>query len=203
MIGLIARKVGMSRIFSATGESLPVTYLSIEPNIIVRIKKKEKDGYDAVVLGVGAKPWKSRKGKENVRYARQKEWKVDSLEGMEPGKTLTSELLPAESIVTITSVSKGKGFQGVMRRHHFAGGPASHGSHFKREPGSIGMRTDPGRILKGHRMAGHMGNEQVTLQHRPVVSSDAEKGIIAIKGPVPGPNGAIVYITKEATPDTK
>ncbi len=203
MIGLIARKVGMSRIFSATGESMPVTYLSIEPNIIVRTKSKEKDGYDAVVLGVGAKPWKSRKGKENVRYARQKEWKVDSLEGMEPGKALTSELLPAESIVTITSVSKGKGFQGVMRRHHFAGGPASHGSHFKREPGSIGMRTDPGRILKGHRMAGHMGNEQVTLQHRPVVSSDAEKGIIAIKGPVPGPNGAIVFVTKEATPDSK
>ncbi len=203
MIGLIARKVGMSRIFSATGESMPVTYLSIEPNTIVRTKSKEKDGYDAVVLGVGAKPWKSRKGKDNVRYARQKEWKVDSLDGMEPGKMLTSELLPTESIVTITSVSKGKGFQGVMRRHHFAGGPASHGSHFKREPGSIGMRTDPGRILKGHRMAGHMGNEQVTLQHRPVVASDSAKGIIAIKGPVPGPNGAIVFVTKEATPDTK
>jgi large subunit ribosomal protein L3 len=203
MIGLIARKVGMSRIFSATGESMPVTYLAIEPNTIVRTKNKEKDGYDAVVLGIGAKPWKSRKGKENVRYARQKEWKVDSLEGMEPGKKLTSELLPAESIVTVTSVSKGKGFQGVMRRHHFGGGPATHGSHFKREPGSIGMRTDPGRILKGHRMAGHMGNEQVTLQHRPVVASDSEKGIIAIKGPVPGPNGAIVFVTKESTPDAK
>lgn len=198
--GLIARKLGMSRIFLQTGEAVPVTYLSIEPNIVVRTKTKEKDGYNAVILGVGAKEWKSRKGKEHVRYARQKEWRVESLEGLEPGKQVTSELFPAESIVTISSVSKGKGFQGVMRRHHFAGGPGSHGSHFKREPGSVGMRTQPGRILKGHRMAGHMGHERVTLQHRPIVSVDLQKGIIAVKGPVPGPNGSIVYVTKESVP---
>jgi large subunit ribosomal protein L3 len=193
----------MSRVFLPTGEAVPVTYLAVEPNMVVRTKTKEKDGYDAVVLGVGAKPWKSRKGKEHVRYARQKEWKVESLDGMEAGKSLTAEMLPAESMVTICSVSKGKGFQGVMRRHHFAGGPATHGSHFKREPGSVGMRTQPGRILKGHRMAGHMGNEQVTIQHRPVMSSDAAKGIIAIKGPVPGPNGGFVYVTKESSPESK
>ncbi len=197
MSGLIAKKVGMSRIFLETGEAVAVTYLSVEPNTIVRMKTKDKDGYDAVILGIGAKPWKSRKGKENVRYARQKEWKVESLEGLETGKTVTSELLPAETLVTVTSTSKGKGFQGVVRRHHFAGGPASHGSHFKREPGSVGMRTSPGRILKGHRMAGHMGLETITLKHRPVVAMDLEKGIVAIKGPVPGPNGSIVYLTKE------
>ena len=203
MSGLIAKKVGMSRIFLKTGEAVAVTYLQVEPNTVVRTKKKEKDGYDAVVLGVGAKPWKRRKGKDNVRYARQKEWKMESLDGMEPGKTVTAELIPAESLVTISSVSKGKGFQGVMRRHHFAGGPGSHGSHFKREPGSIGMRTQPGRVLKGHRMAGHMGHERVTLQHRSIVATDSAKGIIAVKGPVPGPNGSVVYVTRESSPETK
>src|SRR3989338_6874078 len=92
--GLIARKVGMSRVFLQTGESVPVTYLSVEPNVVVRTKTKEKDGYNAVVLGIGAKPWRSRKGKENVRYRLQKEWQLDSLDGMEPGKKVTAELLP-------------------------------------------------------------------------------------------------------------
>src|SRR3989338_5094794 len=199
MSGLIAKKIGMSRLFLENGEAVPVTYLQCDPNVIVRTKTKEKDGYNAVVLGIGAKQWKSRKGKENVRYRLQKEWQLESLDGMEAGKKVTAEIMPVDTKVTIASVSKGKGFQGVVRRHHFAGGPASHGSHFKREPGSIGMRTDPGRILKGHRMAGHMGHEQVTLQHRPVVASDSAKGIIAIKGPVPGPNGAIVFVTKESS----
>jgi large subunit ribosomal protein L3 len=203
MQGLIAKKVGMSRVFLQSGESVPVTYLKVEPNVIVRTKTKEKDGYDAVVLGVGAKAWKSRKGKENVRYALQKEWKVESLDGLEPGKTLTAETIPAETLVTVTGVSKGKGFQGVIRRHHFSGGPASHGSHFKREPGTIGMRTEPGRVLRGHKMAGHMGHDQVTIRHRPVIVTDAPNGIIAIKGPIPGPNGAPVFVTKESTPDKK
>lgn len=203
MSGLIARKVGMSRVFLPTGEAVAVTYLAVEPNVVVRQKTKEKDGYNAVVLGIGARKWKSRKGKENTRYSVQKEWRVESLEGLEPGKNVTAELLPAETMVTVTGVSKGKGFQGVVRRHHFAGGPATHGSHFKREPGSVGMRQQPGRIFKGHRMAGHMGNEQVTIQHRPVMTSDLEKGVIAIKGAVPGPNGAHVYITKEDSPSKK
>ncbi len=197
MSGLIAKKLGMSRVFQETGEAVAVTFLQVEPNIVVRTKTKDKDGYDAVVLGVGAKPWKSRKGKDNVRYAAQKEWKVDSFEGMEPGKKLTVDMFTTESLVCIQSVSKGKGFQGVMRRWHFGGGPGSHGSHFKREPGSVGMRTQPGRILPGHHMAGHMGSDSVTLHRRPVVTVDAEKGIVGVKGPVPGPNGARVYITKE------
>ena len=203
MSGLIARKVGMSRMFLPTGEAVAVTYLECEPNVIVRLKTKEKDGYNAVVLGVGAKPWKSRKGKENVRYRLQKEWQLDSLDGMEPGKKVTAELLPVDTMVSIIATSKGKGFQGVMRRHHFSGGPATHGSHFKREPGSVGMRAQPGRILKGHKMAGRMGGDQITLQHRPVVVVDAAKGIIGIKGPVPGPNGAHVFLTVEAAKPEK
>jgi large subunit ribosomal protein L3 len=203
MSGLIARKVGMSRIFRPTGEAVPVTYLRIEPNTIVRTKTQEKDGYNAIVLGVGPKEWKSRKGKEHVRYLKQKEWAVESLDGMEKGKTIGADSLEPESLVTITGISKGKGFQGVMRRHGFGGGPASHGSHFKREPGSVGMRTEPGRILPGHKMAGHMGSDQVTVHHRPVVAVDSAQGMIAIKGPIPGPTGALVYITKEPSPVAK
>ncbi len=198
MSGRIARKVGMSRVYTPEGLSIPVTYLEVEPNVVVRVKTKEKDGYDAIVLGIRPKQWRTRKGNEHTRYAHQKEWAVESLDGFEAGKTLSLEEFPAETNVTISAVSKGKGFQGVMRRHNFAGGPASHGSHFKREPGSIGMRASPGRVLKGHPMAGHMGHEKITLRNCPVVAADAAKNIIAIKGPIPGPNGGIIYITKEA-----
>lgn len=197
MIGVIAKKVGMSRAFLATGEAVPVTYLQIEPNVVVRTKSKDKDGYDAVVLGIGAKPWKTRKGKEHTRYSLQKEFRVESLDGFEAGKQLTAEVLPAESMVTVEGVTKGKGFQGVVRRHNFRGGPRTHGSHFKREPGSIGMRNKPGRVFKGHKMAGHMGFEKMTFKHRAVVVNDAEKNIIAIKGPVPGPTGTHVFLTLE------
>ena len=201
--GLIARKVGMSRAFLPSGEAVAVTYLAIEPNTVVRTKTVEKDGYNAVVLGVGAKQWKTRKGKELTRFAAQKEWQVASLDGFEPGKTVTAEVMPQDSMVTITGTSKGKGFQGVMRRHNFAGGKASHGSHFKREPGSIGMRADPGRIFRGHRMAGHMGMDTVTVKHRAVVVHDAQRNIIAVKGPIPGPNGAHVFVTLESAPNAK
>lgn len=199
-IGLIARKVGMSRRFLPSGEAVAVTYLKVEPNVVVRTKTLEKDGYNAVVLGIGPREWKTRKGRNLTRYSFQKEWQVDSLEGLKPGTTLTAEAVPAESLVTIAGVSKGKGFQGVVRRYHFAGGPSSHGSHMKREPGSVGMRGDPGRIFRGHRMAGHMGLGHITVKHRPVLLSDAKEGILAVKGPVPGPNGAAVTVTLESSP---
>lgn len=198
MIGVIAKKVGMSRAFLSTGEAVAVTYLEVQPNVVVRTKTKEKDGYDAVVLGIGAKEWKSRKGKTNMHYSLEKEFKVDSLDGFEAGKTVTAEVLPTESMVTVEGVSKGKGFQGTMRRHNFHGGPKSHGSHFKREPGSIGMRTDPGRIFRGHKMAGHMGTDKLTLKHRAVIVNDTAKNIVAVKGPVPGAPGAHVFLTLES-----
>ena len=203
MIGVIAKKLGMSRVFRETGEAVAVTYLEVQPNTVVRTKTKEKDGYDAVVLGIGASDWKTGNGKQLKRYKVQKEWQVDSLDGLEPGKTVTVEVLPVDATVSVTGISKGKGFQGVMKRFHFGGGPRSHGSHFKREPGSIGMRTDPGRIFRGRAMAGHMGLEQVTVKNRAVVVSDAKKNLVGISGPVPGPNGATVFLTLESAPDAK
>jgi len=199
MIGLIARKIGMSRAFLPTGEAIPVTYLKISPNTVVRTKTKEKDGYNAVVLGMEPKEWKTRKGNTHTRYALQKEWQVESLEGLDAGSQLTVSSLPQDSKVSIMGVSKGKGFQGVMRRHGFHGGPGSHGSHFKREPGSVGMRADPGRIFKGHPMAGHMGQDKTTIKNRTIVISDEKENVIAVTGPVPGPTGAAVFLTLEST----
>jgi len=199
MIGLIARKIGMSRAFLPTGEAVPVTYLKVSPNTVIRQKTKEKDGYDAVVLGMEPKEWKTRKGNTLTRYKVQKEWQVESLDGLDAGKQLTVSVLPQDSKVTVCGISKGRGFQGVVKRHGFGGGPGSHGSHFKREPGSVGMRADPGRIFKGHRMAGHMGTDQVTVKNRTIVVSDEKENIIAVTGPVPGPTGAAVFLTLEST----
>lgn len=199
--GIIAKKLGMSRVFlEETGAAVPVTYLQVEPNTIVRTKTKDKDGYDAVVLGVKPKNWKSRKGKENVRYGHQKEFRVESLEGLEPGKTLSCDKFEANSKVTIVGVSKGRGFQGVIKRHGFSRGPETHGSHHHRRPGSVGMKEYPGRVLKGKKMPGRMGSEQVTLRDREVLTCDLEKGVIAVRGPVPGPNGANVYVTLQSAP---
>ncbi len=195
--GLLARKIGMSRVFLPTGEAVPVTYLQIDDNEVIRTKTAEKDGYQAVVLGIGQKKIKTRKGNEITRYRKEKEFTVDSLTEYEKGKKLTVAALPVESLVTITGISKGKGFQGVMKRWNFGGGPASHGHHFKREPGSVGMRTWPGRIHAGKKMPGHMGLDTVTVKHRKVLVCDEGRKVIGVKGPVPGPNGTIVTLTLE------
>lgn len=203
MSGFIAKKVGMSRIFLENGEVVAVTYLQVEQNTVVRTKTAEKDGYNAIVLGVGPRKWKTRKGREHTRYRIQKEWRVENVEGMEPGKTLSLDGVQEKSLVTISAVSKGKGFQGVVKRYGFSGGPAAHGSHFHRRPGSVGMRAMPGRILKGKRMPGRMGADTVTIRNRSILVCDNEKGIIGIKGPIPGPNGGFVYLTVEPSPKTQ
>jgi large subunit ribosomal protein L3 len=197
-LGVIARKVGMSRTFLPTGEAVAVTYLKVEDNTVVRTKTKEQDGYSAIVLGIGESIQRTRKGAENKKYKVQKEFKLESLGDFVIGSKVTVESIPAESKVTITGTSKGKGFAGAMKRWGFAGGPASHGSHFIREPGSVGMRTMPGRILKGKKMPGHMGHGTITIKGRPVMISDTAEKVIAIRGSVPGPNGQCLFVTLES-----
>lgn len=197
MSGLIAKKIGMSRVFHADGTEIPVTYLQVDPNVIIRTRTKDRDGYDAVVLGVSGKKWRTRKGKEHTRFRVLKEFPVASLDGVTVGAEVTVESIPAESMVSVVGISKGKGFAGVIKRHHFSSGPGSHGSHHHREPGSVGMRAKPGKVLRGKRMPGHMGFERVTIKHRPVVVSDPAENVLAIKGAIPGPRGAFVFITKE------
>jgi len=201
MQGLIATKVGMSRVFLESGDAVPVTYLKVEPNTVVRTKKTERDGYNAVVLGARPRTHKTRKGNEHTRYQAQKEWQLESVEGLSNGMQVSAAILPKDTIVTVVGVSKGKGFQGVVKRHKFSQGPTTHGSHHHREPGSVGMREWPGRILKGKRMPGRMGGQQMTLHKRAVLICNPEEGIIAVKGPVPGPSGAMVYLTVEQWPE--
>ena len=195
--GIIAKKIGMSRVFLENGDAVPVTYLEVQPNTVIRTKSEEKDGYNAVVLGVKPKKWRTRKGNEHTRYGDIKEWKVDSLEGLEAGKQLDCSKFIKEATVSVTGKSKGKGFQGVIKRHKFSEGPRTHGSHHHRRTGSIGMCEFPGRVMKGKKMPGRMGGDQVTIKKREIMDCDPEKGVIAVKGPIPGTNGGNVYITLE------
>jgi large subunit ribosomal protein L3 len=197
MPGIIAQKVGMSRLFLEDGSAVPVTYLKVEPNTVVRLKTSAKDGYDAAVLAVGAKEWRSRKGKNNVSYAAMKECRLQDNEQLAAGATVDCDHFPLHSKVTIVGISKGKGFQGPIKRHNFSRGPESHGSHHHREGGSVGMNTWPARVIRGKRMAGHMGNDQVTLKNREVLYSSSAEQLLAVKGPVPGGNGTRVFLTLE------
>lgn len=190
MAGILGKKLGMTRVFQDDGCVIPITVIECEPNEVVQLKTLEKDGYPAVVLGFSAlkKPTKNRK------YRHLKEFRLKEGETYNKGDKVTVELFKEIETVTVVGVSKGKGFQGVMKRHNFRGGPASHGSLQHREGGSIGACAKPGRVAKGQKMAGHMGLDQVTRRDIKVSYLDPEKNLIGLKGPVPGPNGSFVII---------
>ena len=192
MSGLTGRKIGMTRVFQDDGQVIPVTLLSCPPSTVVQVKTADKDGYPAIVLGFEAleKPRKTKK------YHVLREFRVEKPEDYKVGDTVTIEIFKDAKLVTLTGTSKGKGFAGFIKRWHFASGPGGHGSHHKREPGSIGARYKPGRIHKGKHMAGRMGNERVTLANVPLVQVNPEKNILAVKGQVPGPNGGLIIIKK-------
>jgi large subunit ribosomal protein L3 len=191
MTGLIGKKLGMTRVIQDDGRVIPMTVIQCEPNVIAQIKTVEKDGYPAIVLGFSQlkKPTKTRK------FYAMKEFRIKGDEQVKKGDTITIEMFKEGDLVSVTGTSKGKGFQGVVKRHHMAGGPASHGSHFHREPGSVGARAKPGKILRGKRMAGHMGDETVTVRTA-VVYLDSKKNLVGIKGAVPGGNNGIVSLKK-------
>ena len=190
MPGIIGKKLGMSQVLQDDGRVIPVTFVKCDPNEIVQVKTEDKDGYPAIVLGFDA----YKNPSKNIKFKAMKEFRVDKADSYKKGDKITLESLKEVKTVTVTSVSKGKGFQGVIKRHGFSGGPESHGSHFHREPGSIGMRAKPGRVNKGKRMAGHMGVDIVTIKNRPVITLAPEQNVMAIKGPIPGSNNGYVYI---------
>lgn len=191
MSGIIGKKLGMSQLIQDDGRVIPVTFVHCEPNTVVQVKTKEKDGYPAVVLGFDALKHPTKNKTFKVKH----EFRIEGTEDLKVGQTINLSALSGVSAVTVVGVSKGKGYQGVMKRFHFAGGPESHGSTFHREPGSIGMRAKPGRTMKGRGLPGHMGTERVTLQKRPVAQLLPEKSLIAIRGPVPGANNGYVFIS--------
>lgn len=190
MPGILGRKVGMSRIFQDDGQVIPVSLVSCTPNTVAQVKTADKDGYPAIVLGFEA----LKKPKKTKKFRFLREFQVEKPENYKVGDAVTVEVFKDITSVKVTGMSKGKGFAGFMKRHHFSSGPGSHGSHHKREPGSIGARSKPGRICKGKRMAGHMGYEKTTVQNIPLMKVDLEKNILAIKGPLPGPRGGLVVI---------
>lgn len=204
-IGLMATKVGMTQIFLEDGVRVPVTVLKLEPNVVISKKVTEKDGYTALQLGAGAireslvnKAKKGHFAKANTQALRTlREFRVDQngLDAYELGAALGLELFENVTSVDVTGVSKGKGFAGVMKRHNFSGFPRTHGTHeYFRHGGSIGMRAKPGKVLKGKRMAGHMGDETMTVQNLRVIRVMPEENLLLLRGAVPGGKGQLVNV---------
>ena len=190
MPGIIGKKLGMSQIIQDDGCVIPVTFILCKPNTVAHVKTESKDGYPAIVLGFDA----YKNPSKNKKFKVMKEFRVENPDDYKKGQQIDISAMSNIPNISITSISKGKGYQGVMKRHGFAGGGASHGSHFHREPGSIGTCAKPGRVNKGHRMAGQMGGDKVTILKRPVVKLITEKELIAVKGSIPGANKEYVYI---------
>lgn len=194
MIGLLGKKIGMTQIFDAEGNAIPVTVLEAGPCSVLQVKTKESDGYQAVQLGFDERR-ESRTIKPALGHFKKfqttpkrfvREIRTESLEKLEPGKQVDVNNFAAGDIVDVIGTSIGRGFQGVVKRHGFKGGGSSHGSMQGRVAGSIGSNTDPGRVLKGLRMPGQMGNEQVTIQNLRVEKVDTQNHLILIRGAVPG-----------------
>lgn len=205
----MGKKRGMIQLFDEKGNVIVCTVIQAEPNVVTQIKTKETDGYNAVQLGFEKVVGKTqqtierRTGKPQLGHFKKAgvearrfliETRIDSVGEYELGQEISVELFNEIEFVDATAISKGKGYQGVMKRHNFAGGPASHGSGFHRHAGSTGMRSTPGRGLPGGKKAGHMGHEKVTVQNLKIVRVDAEDGLIIVKGQVPGPRNGLVYV---------
>jgi len=200
-IGLIGRKVGMTQVFEDDGTMVAVSVVSIEPNTVTRLRTTDRDGYTAVQLGteVAKKLSKPETGqlKDLPKVATIREFRVDDIGSYEVGQTVAlGDLFAVGDEVDVTGVSKGKGFAGHIKRHNFHRGPTTHGSDHHREPGSIGPGTTPGRVYKGVRMAGHMGDEQVTTKKVRVVRADAEHNLLLVKGSLPGGRNSLILVRK-------
>ncbi|MDI6703470.1 MAG: 50S ribosomal protein L3 [bacterium] len=204
-LGILGKKLGMTQVFDEKGEIVPVTAIKTGACLIVQKKIKEKDGYDAIQVGFDDikksrlnKPILGHFEKAEVspkRYLR--EFRVADASSFEIGKELrTEELFQEGEKVSVSSTSKGKGFQGVIKRHGFRGGKASHGSMFHRAPGSIGTSTDPSRVLKGKKLPGRMGGRKVTIKNIQIVKIDSTNQVLLLKGAIPGHRGGLVIIKK-------
>ncbi len=204
MAALIGKKIGMSQVFNDAGAALPVTVIEAGPCPVVQIKTTETDGYNAVQLGFGAQK-ANRTSKAESGHATKagleaspstlSEFTVDEGTEFELGQNLTVEVFTAGDRVKVSGTTKGRGFQGVVKRYGFAGRPASHGHPGSRAPGSMGPGTDPSRVIKGKKLPGRMGGKRQTIRNLEVVRVDAERNLLFVKGAVPGSRGSVVFIT--------
>ena len=201
---LIGKKVGMTQIFDEKGAVIPVTVIEAGPCTVVQVKNTETDGYNAIQLGFGSvkekklnKPLKGSFKKANIEPKKHlREFRLDSVENITVGSELKADVFEAGEKVDIQGTTKGKGFQGVIKRHGQHRGPMGHGSMYHRRPGSMGPTSTPGRVFKGKKLPGHMGVDTVTIQNLEVVKVDLDKNVILVKGSVPGNKGAILKIKK-------
>ena len=199
---IIGRKVGMTQIFDEAGKVIPVTVLEAGPCVIAQVKSVETDGYNAVQLGFGDVKESKLNNPEKGHFTKSKlplkkhlrEFRMDSVEDVKVGDELKADVFAKGDKVDIQGISKGKGFQGVIKRHHQSRGPMGHGSMYHRRPGSMGSTPTPGRVFKGKNLPGHTGRITVTIQNLEVVSVDLDKNVILVKGSVPGANGTILKI---------
>ena len=199
---IIGKKIGMTQIFDEKGNVIPVTVIEAGPCTVAQVKTVETDGYDAVQLGFGdvkdkhlTKPEKGHFAKANVEAKKHlREFRVDSIENFKVGDEVKADVFEAGDKIDVQGTSKGKGFQGVIKRHGQHRGPMGHGSMYHRRPGSMGSTSTPGRVFKGKKLPGHMGVQTVTIQNLEVVRVDLDKNVILVKGSVPGPKGAILKI---------
>lgn len=202
---IFAVKAGMTRIFNENGEHVPVTVLKLIPNLISQVKTKEKDGYEAYQVAFAEKreklvnkPTLGRLKKANIdkTLVHSSEVKVDGVNAENLGCEVSLGEFQANTYIDVTGISKGKGFAGVMKRFNFQGGPAAHGSHFHRRPGSIGCRATPARVFANKKLPGHMGVDRVTVQNLVVVEVNMEKGYMLVKGSIPGSKNGFVRVAK-------
>lgn len=202
---MMGKKIGMTQLFDKEGNLVVCSIISAEPNVVTQIRTEEKDGYTAIQLGAIKHPKKKNVAKPNLGAFTKagieprrhlSESRLEKVDQYTVGQEIDVSHFADISYVDVRGVSRGKGHQGVMRRHNFAGGPASHGSGFHRHGGSCGMRSTPGRCLPGQKKSGHMGDETVTVQNLKIVKVDAEKQVIIVEGAIPGSPGGLVYIQK-------
>ena len=209
MKGILGRKIGMTQIFTEAGKVVPVTVVEAGPVVVTQVKTIENDGYNAVQVGfVDAKekslnkPQKGHLAAANTLKKHLKEFRVESVDAYTVGQEIKADVFAAGEMIDVTGISKGKGFQGPIKRHGQSRGPESHGSRYHRRPGSMGACSYPGRVFKNKKLAGHMGSVKVTVQNLEVVRVDADKNFILVKGAIPGAKGSVVTI-KEAVKASK
>ena len=200
--GIIGRKVGMTQIFDEKGNVIPVTVIEATPNVVAQVKTVETDGYNAIQLGYGEVKDKHINKPEKGHFAKAKltpkkhlrEFRLETIDGYKVGDEVKADIFEVGEKIDVQGTTKGKGFQGVIKRHGQSRGPMGHGSMYHRRPGSMGPTSTPGRVFKGKKLPGHMGVQTITIQNLDVVRVDMDKNVILVKGSVPGVKGAILKI---------
>ncbi|MBT9165545.1 MAG: 50S ribosomal protein L3 [Chloroflexi bacterium] len=201
VFGILGKKIGMTQTFTEDGVVVPVTAIEAGPCMVTQVKSLDTDGYNAVQLGFGESRRLNRPERGHLKklgaFRHLREFRLEDIAAIEPGQKVSVDIFQSGDIVDVVGTSKGRGFAGVVKRHHFSGGPKTHGQTDRhRAPGSVGGGTDPGKVWKGQRMAGHMGNARVTARNLKVILADPDRNLLLVRGAVPGAKNGLLIIKK-------